>query len=94
MTQGYGKLLNDFQDFYTRRLYNRIQDCFNRPISSAPGAWIQVTHTAHLYHTETHNHANTPAHTRATTQTHTCTHTRNHAVTRRRGGGGGGSGSG
>ena len=23
--KGYGKLLNDFQDFYTRRLYNRIQ---------------------------------------------------------------------
>ena len=40
--KGYGTLLNDFQDFYTRRLYNRIQDCFNRPISSAPGAWIQV----------------------------------------------------
>jgi len=40
--KGYGKLLNDFQDFYTRRLYYRIQDCFNRPISSAPGAWIDV----------------------------------------------------
>ena len=40
--KGYGTLLNDFQDFYTRRLYNRIQDCFNRPICSAPGAWIQV----------------------------------------------------
>ena len=40
--KGYGRLMNDFQDFYTRRLYNRIQDCFNRPISSAPGAWIQV----------------------------------------------------
>jgi hypothetical protein len=40
--KGYGKLLNDFQDFYTRRLYNRIQDCFNRPITSAPGAWIQT----------------------------------------------------
>jgi len=41
-SKGYGKLLNDFQDFYTRRLYYRIQDCFNRPISSAPGAWIDV----------------------------------------------------
>mmetsp|Transcript_64386 Transcript_64386/g.151603 ORF Transcript_64386/g.151603 Transcript_64386/m.151603 type:complete len:663 (+) Transcript_64386:318-2306(+) len=40
--EGYGKLLNDFQDFYTRRLYSRIQDCFNRPICSAPGAWIDV----------------------------------------------------
>mmetsp|Transcript_42828 Transcript_42828/g.67134 ORF Transcript_42828/g.67134 Transcript_42828/m.67134 type:complete len:678 (-) Transcript_42828:871-2904(-) len=39
---GYAKLLNDFQDFYTRRLYGRIHDVFNRPISSAPGAWIDV----------------------------------------------------
>lgn len=30
------------QDFYTRRLYHRIQDCFNRPIDSAPGAWCSV----------------------------------------------------
>lgn len=40
--EGYGSLLNDWQDFYTRRLYNRIQDCFNRPINSAPGAWVSV----------------------------------------------------
>jgi serine palmitoyltransferase len=40
--KGYASLLNDFQDFYTRRLYNRIQDCFNRPINSAPGAWTSV----------------------------------------------------
>ncbi|EKX33302.1 hypothetical protein GUITHDRAFT_98377 [Guillardia theta CCMP2712] len=40
--KGFAKLMNDFQDFYTRRLYHRIQDCFNRPISSAPGAWIDV----------------------------------------------------
>ena len=39
---GYADLLSDWQDFYTRRLYNRIQDCFNRPIDSAPGAWVSV----------------------------------------------------
>uniref|UniRef100_A0A6U4JLL5 serine C-palmitoyltransferase n=1 Tax=Hemiselmis andersenii TaxID=464988 RepID=A0A6U4JLL5_HEMAN len=39
---GYAPLFHDFQYFYTRRMYWRIQDCFNRPISSAPGAWIDV----------------------------------------------------
>eukprot|EP00249_Psilotum_nudum_P030394 c42984_g1_i1 orf=225-1682(+) len=40
--QGYAPLCRDFEDFYTRRLYYRIQDCFNRPIASAPNAWIDV----------------------------------------------------
>jgi len=40
--EGYAPLFHDFQYFYTRRMYWRIQDCFNRPISSAPGAWIDV----------------------------------------------------
>eukprot|EP00250_Pteridium_aquilinum_P004103 c14339_g1_i1 orf=205-1662(+) len=40
--KGYAPLCRDFEDFYTRRLYHRIQDCFNRPISSAPNAWIDV----------------------------------------------------
>ncbi|WOL16940.1 hypothetical protein Cni_G25728 [Canna indica] len=30
------------EDFYTRRIYHRIQDCFGRPIASAPDAWIDV----------------------------------------------------
>lgn len=30
------------EDFYKRRLYLRIQDCFGRPISSAPDAWLDV----------------------------------------------------
>lgn len=30
------------QDFYTRRMYYRIHDTFNRPICSAPDAWIDV----------------------------------------------------
>ena len=41
--EGYVSLCRDFEDFYTCRLYHRIQDCFNRPIASAPDAWIDVT---------------------------------------------------
>jgi hypothetical protein len=40
--QGYSPLLKSWENFYTRRLYHRIQDCFNRPIASNPGATIQV----------------------------------------------------
>lgn len=38
----YAPLLKSWENFYTRRLYHRIQDCFNRPISSNPGATIHV----------------------------------------------------
>lgn len=44
--QGYAPLCEDYEDFYTRRLYKRIHDCWNRPISSAPGAWIDVEERA------------------------------------------------
>jgi serine palmitoyltransferase len=40
--KGYAPLCRDFEDFYTRRMYRRIQDCFNRPIASAPNTWIDV----------------------------------------------------
>ncbi|KAL6136026.1 hypothetical protein ACLB2K_061328 [Fragaria x ananassa] len=40
--QGYAPICLGLEDFYTRRLYLRIQDCFNRPISSAPDAWFDV----------------------------------------------------
>jgi serine palmitoyltransferase len=40
--QLFAPLLKSFENFYTRRLYHRIQDCFNRPIASSPGATIQV----------------------------------------------------
>jgi serine palmitoyltransferase len=39
---GYAPLLNSFEDFYTRRMYGRIHDCWNRPIRSGPGAYIEV----------------------------------------------------
>lgn len=38
----YAPLLSSWENFYTRRLYHRIQDCFNRPIASNPGANIHV----------------------------------------------------
>ena len=38
----YAPLLKSWENFYTRRLYHRIQDCFNRPIASNPGSTIQV----------------------------------------------------
>jgi len=38
----FAPLLKSWENFYTRRLYHRIQDCFNRPIASNPGASIQV----------------------------------------------------
>jgi len=40
--QQYAPLLKSWENFYTRRLYHRIQDCFNRPIASNPGATIDV----------------------------------------------------
>ena len=42
LADGYAPLLQDWEDFYTRRLFNRIQDCFSRPICSAPSAWVSV----------------------------------------------------
>ncbi|KAJ8657934.1 hypothetical protein O0I10_006462 [Lichtheimia ornata] len=34
--QGYAPLVSDFDSFYTRRLYMRIRDCWNRPITGVP----------------------------------------------------------
>ncbi|KAF6137989.1 hypothetical protein GIB67_041862 [Kingdonia uniflora] len=39
---GYAPICLGLEDFYVRRLYLRIQDCFGRPISSAPDAWFDV----------------------------------------------------
>ena len=35
-------LYSEYECFYTRNLYTRIRDCFNRPIASVPGAIIQL----------------------------------------------------
>jgi len=36
--QGFVPLYADFESFYTRNLYTRIRDCWNRPICSVAGA--------------------------------------------------------
>ncbi|KAL9654601.1 hypothetical protein ABK040_006663 [Willaertia magna] len=40
--KGCAPLFKSGEDFYNRRLYRRISDCFNRPIKSRPGAYIDV----------------------------------------------------
>jgi hypothetical protein len=35
--KGLAKLLIAWESFYTRRLYHRVQDVFNRPVTGAPG---------------------------------------------------------
>lgn len=47
--QGYAPLTNDFEAFYTRRMYTRIEDCWNRPITGLPGAWIDVLERRSLH---------------------------------------------
>ncbi|GMF22999.1 unnamed protein product [Phytophthora fragariaefolia] len=39
---GLAKLLIAWESFYTRRLYHRVQDVFNRPVAGAPGAHIDL----------------------------------------------------
>ncbi|CAH1792141.1 unnamed protein product, partial [Owenia fusiformis] len=36
--EGFVPLYQSFESFYTRNLYTRIRDCWNRPIGSVPGA--------------------------------------------------------
>lgn len=43
---GFVPMVDTAKNFYERRMYMRIQDCFNRPISSCPGAWIDVMERA------------------------------------------------
>uniref|UniRef100_A0A7R9V280 serine C-palmitoyltransferase n=1 Tax=Chlamydomonas euryale TaxID=1486919 RepID=A0A7R9V280_9CHLO len=40
--KGYAPVRDNEEDFYMRRIYGRIQDCWNRPINNAPGAWVDV----------------------------------------------------
>ena len=39
---GYAPLNSDFDNFYTRRLKTRINDCFNRPTTGVPGRFITL----------------------------------------------------
>lgn len=45
--KGYSTLFHSWESFFTRRLYRRLQDCWGRPISSAPGAVIHVMSRQH-----------------------------------------------
>jgi serine palmitoyltransferase len=40
--KGYSVLLKSWESFFKRRLYHRVQDCWNRPICSSPGAHFDV----------------------------------------------------
>ncbi|CAF1707894.1 unnamed protein product, partial [Brassica napus] len=40
--QGYAPICLGHEDFYMRRGYHRVQDCFARPIASAPDAWFDM----------------------------------------------------
>ncbi|KAJ6688436.1 LONG CHAIN BASE BIOSYNTHESIS 2A-LIKE PROTEIN [Salix koriyanagi] len=42
--QGYAPICSGQEDFIVRRLYHRVQDCFGRPISSAPDVWFDIVH--------------------------------------------------
>lgn len=35
-------MYKDFEAFYTRNLYTRIRDCWNRPICGVPGAYLDL----------------------------------------------------
>ncbi|KAK1141107.1 serine palmitoyltransferase component [Aspergillus melleus] len=39
---GYASLYSDFESFYTRRLKQRINDCFERPTTGVPGRYITL----------------------------------------------------
>ena len=41
-TSKYAELCKNWENFFTRRIYHRLQDCFNRPIASNPGSFISV----------------------------------------------------
>ncbi|CAM0907788.1 unnamed protein product [Alopecurus aequalis] len=40
--KGYAPICLGLEDFFVRRLYLRVQDCFSRPIASAPDSWFDV----------------------------------------------------
>lgn len=50
---GYAPLTSDFDSFYTRRLKNRLDDCFNRPTTGVPGRYITYLErvSSDFYHT-------------------------------------------
>ncbi|KAI8319224.1 PLP-dependent transferase [Martensiomyces pterosporus] len=39
---GYAPMVSDFESLWTRRLYGRIRDCFNRPITGVAGGHVNL----------------------------------------------------
>ncbi|KAJ2158387.1 serine palmitoyltransferase component [Coemansia sp. RSA 552] len=39
---GYAPMVSDFESLWTRRLYGRIRDCFNRPITGVAGGHVSL----------------------------------------------------
>ena len=39
---GLAPLYSDFESFYTKRVYLRLKDCFNRPIEGVPGRFLSL----------------------------------------------------
>ncbi|KAJ2849388.1 serine palmitoyltransferase component [Coemansia brasiliensis] len=39
---GYAPMVSDFESLWTRRLYGRIRDCFNRPITEVAGGHVNL----------------------------------------------------
>ncbi|CAF1037099.1 unnamed protein product [Adineta ricciae] len=42
-TLGFVPLYQSYESFYTRNMYTRVRDIFNRPIASVPGAQFELT---------------------------------------------------
>ncbi|KAI7854966.1 pyridoxal phosphate-dependent transferase [Circinella umbellata] len=53
VNEGYAPLVSDFDSFYTRRLYMRIRDCWNRPITGV------ASRTVHLLNRSTQDYNKT-----------------------------------
>lgn len=53
---GWVPLYQSFESFYTRNLYRRIRDCWNRPICSVPGAEVTLVDRTTKNHGWTFDH--------------------------------------
>lgn len=42
ITKDFPPLYSEYESFYTRNLYTRLSDCFNRPVASVPGPIISI----------------------------------------------------
>lgn len=53
---GYAKLYDDYGAFYTKCVYGRISENYNRPVCSKPGPWIEVLDRTGFEYAETLNY--------------------------------------